>query len=199
MTRHLCIVRHGETAWSVSEQHTGRTDLALTEHGEAEARGAAGLLRGIVFSHVFSSPLQRAKRTAELAGFADPTIEPDLIEWDYGDYEGLRSRDIAAKRSDWNLFRDGAPGGELPEQVSDRADRLIAKLAALDGTVAVFTHGHFGCSLAARWIGLAILDAQHLSLSTASLSVLGMSAHHPDIRVIELWNQTAEHRTFGPS
>ncbi len=160
--------------------------------------GPQACLRGITFSHVFSSPLQRAKRTAELAGCANPAIEPDLIEWNYGDYEGLRSREIAAKDQHWSLFADGAPNGESPRQVAGRADRLIAKLAALDGNVALFTHGHFACSLAARWIGLAILDAQHLSLSTASLSVLGTSAHHPDIRVIDGWNLTAEHRTFAP-
>lgn len=187
----LYLIRHGETEWSVTGQHTGRTDIPLTAHGEAEARGLQPLLGAITFTTVLTSPLQRARRTCELTGLgAAAAIEPDLAEWDYGAYDGLTSRDIHRQRPDWSVFRDGSPGGEAPAQISDRADRLIARLRAIDGNVALFTHGHFGCVLAARWIDLAVIEGQHLLLSTASVSILGNHPTHPEVPVISLWNAT---------
>lgn len=189
MPLRLYLIRHGETEWSLSGRHTGRTDLPLTARGEDEARELAQRLREIRFAHVLTSPLERARRTCELTGLgAAAAIDADLAEWDYGDYEGQRSVDIRKQRAGWNVFRDGCPGGEMPAQVSGRADRLIAHLRALDGNVALFSHGQFGCVLAARWIGLPLLDAQHFALGTASLSILGFDPHHPEVAVIALWN-----------
>ena len=199
MPLRLYLVRHGETAWSLSGQHTGRTDLPLTARGEGETRELAQRLRVIPFAHVLSSPRERARRTCELAGLGQAAlIEADLAEWDYGDYEGQRSVDIRRKRADWNLFRDGCPHGEMPEQVSRRADRLIAHLRALEGNVALFTHGQFGCVLAARWIGLPLLEAQHFSLGTASLSILGCDPHHPEVATIALWNAGGAMTAYPP-
>ncbi len=189
MPPRLHLIRHGETEWSVSGQHTGRSDIALTARGEDEARTLAPRLQDIQFAHVLSSPLKRARQTCELSGLgAAAAINPELAEWDYGDYEGQRSADIRKQRPDWNLFRDGCPRGEMPAQVSDRADRLIATLLALDGNVALFSHGQFGCALAVRWIGLPLIEAQHFELGTASLSILGHHSHHPGVAVIALWN-----------
>ncbi len=173
MPLRLYLIRHGETEWTISGQHTGRTDIPLTAHGEDEARELAPRIRDIPFAHVLTSPRERARRTCELLGLGDVAeIELDLVEWDYGDYEGQRSADIREGRPSWNLFRDGSPRGEAPAQISARADRLIARVRGLDGNVALFSHGHFGRVLAARWIGLSVEQAQHLLLSTASLSVL---------------------------
>ena len=145
----IYLIRHGETEWSLSGQHTGRTDIPLTAHGEDEARELAPSLRGIAFSRVLTSPRQRARQTAELTGLgAAAEIEPDLAEWDYGDYEGIRSVDIRKQRPDWNVFQDGCPNGETPDQVAARADRLIRHLCTFEGNVALFSHGQFGCSLA---------------------------------------------------
>ena len=188
----LYLMRHGETAWSRTGQHTGRTDLPLTEHGEAEARNLAALLRGVTFDRVFTSPRLRARRTCELAGHAHAIVEPDLAEWDYGDYEGLRSVEIQKERPGWNIFRDGCPGGESPADVSARADRLIARLRAEGGNVAAFTHGHYGRVLAARWIGLPVIEGQHFAISVASVGVLGFEPSHPETMALELWN-------FSPS
>jgi broad specificity phosphatase PhoE len=188
----LTLVRHGETAWSLTGQHTGRTDLALTAHGEAEARALAPLLRARSFDHVLTSPASRARKTCVLAGLgASAEIEPDLAEWDYGAYEGRTSRDIRHDRPDWNVFRDGSPDGESVQAVTERADRVIARVAALRGDVALFSSGQFGCSLAVRWIGLPVLQAQHLMLGTASVSVLAYNPDHPDVRVIAHWNRAA--------
>ena len=185
----LHFIRHGETEWSLSGQHTGRTDIALTAHGEAQARALGPSLRLLQSAHVLTSPRQRARRTCELAGLgAAAEIEPELAEWDYGNYEGLRTADIRKARPGWNIFADGCPGGETPQQVSSRADRLIASLAALDGNTALFSHGQFGCVLAARWIGLPVIEGQHFSLSPASLSILGNKPSHPGVRIIALWN-----------
>ncbi len=185
----LYFIRHGETEWSLSGQHTGRTDIPLTARGEDEARELGPCLRAIKFARVLTSPRQRAQRTCELAGLGPAVeIEPDLAEWDYGDYEGQRTVDIRKGRPDWNVFRDGCPRGEMPAQVSDRADRLIAHLRALDGNVALFSHGQFGCVLAARWIGLPAIEGQHFALGAASLSILGHEPSHPKVRVIALWN-----------
>jgi broad specificity phosphatase PhoE len=183
------LIRHGETAWSLTGQHTGITDLPLTAHGEAQAIALAPSLHGLTFAHVFTSPLLRARQTCALTGLAPGSvIEPDLIEWNYGEYEGLRSVDIQKKRPGWSLFDDGSPGGEAPDQIAGRADRLIAKLSGLRGNVALFSHKQFGCSLAVRWIDLAVAEGQRLALDTASLSVLGSDDHHSETRVIETWN-----------
>jgi broad specificity phosphatase PhoE len=187
----LFYIRHGETEWSLSGQHTGRTDLPLTAHGEEEARQLEASLHELRFSAVLTSPRQRARQTCALAGLElRAEIESDLSEWDYGDYEGQRSVDIRKSRPDWNIFRDGCPNGETPAQISDRADRLIARLRLLNGNIALFSHGHFGGVLAARWIGLPVIDGQHFSLSSGSLSILTSDPRHPDVTVIGLWNFT---------
>jgi broad specificity phosphatase PhoE len=186
----LYLIRHGETEWSLSGRHTGRTDIALTPNGEGEARELGKRLPDIPFARVLSSPLRRALQTCELAGLDQaPEMEPGLAEWDYGDYEGRRSADIRMQRPDWNVYRDGCPGGELPEQVTARADSLLARLRRMEGNIALFTHGQIGSALAARWIGLALDEAQHLSLGTASLSILAFDPHHPGVPVISLWNE----------
>jgi broad specificity phosphatase PhoE len=185
----LFLLRHGETEWSLSGRHTGRTDIPLTERGEEDARTLGDRLRTTTFVRAFTSPRQRARRTCELAGLTPVAdVEPDLAEWDYGDYEGLRSLDIRKARPDWNLFRDGCPRGETPAQVSDRADRLIARLRTLDGNLALFSHGHFGCALAVRWIGLPVIEGQHFSLDTASVSMLGHEPNSQQVPVIRRWN-----------
>jgi probable phosphoglycerate mutase len=189
MTLRLYIVRHGETEWSLSGQHTGRTDLPLTARGEDEARALGPWLRHIQFARVLTSPLQRARRTCELAGLGPAAeIEPDLAEWAYGDYEGQLSRDIRKVRPGWSVFRDGCPNGEMPDQVAARAERLIARLRAVDGSVALFSHGQFSRVVAAQWIGLPVIESQHFALGTASLSILSFDPAHPEVRVIELWN-----------
>jgi len=188
-TLRLYLIRHGETGWSRSGRHTGRTDIPLTPSGEDEARELGKHLRDISFAQVLTSPLRRAVQTCSLAGLdKNPEIEPDLAEWDYGDYEGQRSVDILEARPDWNVYRDGCPGGETPAQVSARADRLISRLLKLDGNIALFAHGQFGSVLAARWIGLAVAEAEHFMLGTASLSILAFDPHHAGVPVIALWN-----------
>ncbi|HKY71707.1 MAG TPA: histidine phosphatase family protein [Nitrospira sp.] len=194
MTEHLPVVylaRHGETAWTISRQHTGLTDLPLTERGERTARRLGDRLKGLTFSAVLTSPLQRAARTCELAGFkALAEVEKDLVEWDYGEYEGRRTAEIRAERPDWELFRDGCPGGESPQQVSARADRIVRRVRAVPGNVLLFTSGHFLRVLAVRWLGLEVtVNCKYFMLSTASLSALGYEhdASHP---VIRLWNET---------
>jgi broad specificity phosphatase PhoE len=158
-------------------------------NGEAEARELGWHLRDIRFAHVLTSPLTRARQTCALIVPDEiPEIEPDLAEWDYGEYEGKRSVDILKSRPDWNVFRDGCPHGENPAQISERADRLIARLRTLEGKIALFTHAQFGGALAARWIGAPLIQAQHFPLSTASLSILSFDPHHPDVPVITLWN-----------
>lgn len=187
------FIRHGETAWSLSGQHTGRTDLPLTEHGEEDARKLKGRLGAVSFSHVLISPLLRARRTSELAGLGDAAkIDVDAVEWNYGDYEGQRPADIRKDRPDWNIFQDGCPRGESPEQVSRRADELIGRLRNLEGNVALFSHGQFGRVLGARWIGLPVRQAQHLLLSTASISILGFGHDRAEEPAIILWNAVAK-------
>lgn len=189
LLQRIFLVRHGQTQWSLSGQHTGRTDIPLTAEGKGDARKLHERLRTNGFNRAFTSPLQRAQQTATLAALAMPIeIEPDLMEWDYGAYEGLRSSEIRAIQPDWNLYKDGCPGGESPAQVSLRADRIIARLRALDGEVAIFSHGHFGCVLAARWIGLEIEQASHFLLDTASLSILGYGHQSAAEPAIMLWN-----------
>ncbi len=190
----LYYVRHGETEWSRSGQHTGKTDIPLTAHGEGQARALAPWLRKIPFTAVLTSPRQRARSTCALAGLGGKAeIEPDLAEWDYGEYEGLRSDEIRERRPGWTVFRDGCPNGETPAAITDRADRLIARLVAMTGNVALFSHGHFGAVLAARWLGLPVIEGQHLLLGPASLSILGNNPSHPDVRVIALWNASPDH------
>jgi broad specificity phosphatase PhoE len=190
MLQRIYLIRHGETEWSLSGRHTSRTDVPLTARGEDEARALGQRLRGIQFARVLTSPRQRAQQTCELAGLgAAAKTEPDLAEWDYGDYEGKHSADILRARPDWNLFRDGCPNGETPAQVSDRADRLIVRLRLLDGNITLFSHGHFGRVLAARWIGLPVIEAQRFLLDTASLGLLGYEHNRVESPVIALWNE----------
>lgn len=184
------LARHGETAWSLTGQHTGLTDLPLTEHGERNARHLGKRLRGLTFVKVFTSPLQRAARTCELAGFkAAAEIDQDLVEWNYGAYEGRRTIEIRADRPDWQLFRDGCPGGESPEQVGARADRVISRVRAIAGDVLIFSSGHFLRVLTARWLGLEPAAGRFFALDTASLSELGYE-HSLSAPVIRLWNDT---------
>ena len=184
------VARHGETAWSLSGQHTGLTDLPLTERGERNARRLGERLRGINFTKVFTSPLQRAARTCELAGFgAAAEIDRDLLEWNYGEYEGRRTAEILAERPEWELFRDGCPGGESPGQIGARADRVVGRVRAVEGDVLLFSSGHFLRVLAARWLGLPPGAGRYFLLSTASLSALGYE-HNRSEPVIRLWNDT---------
>ena len=184
----IYIIRHGETAWSLSGQHTGRTDLPLTPAGEAEARTLARRLSGLVFGRVYSSPRLRACETCELAGLGSQIeIESDLAEWDYGDYEGLRADEIRAARPDWNIYRDGCPNGESPDQIAARADRLITRLRTLPGTIALFSHGHFSRVLTVRWVNLPVTAAGAFIIHTASVGLLTyeQSRSRPGIG---LWN-----------
>ena len=184
------MASHGETAWTVTAQHTGLTDLPLTARGECNARQLRERLDGLTFTKVFTSPLQRAMRTCELAGFGPVAqIDHDLVEWDYGDYEGRLTADILAERPGWELFRDGCPGGESPQKVATRADRVVASVRAVAGDVLLFSSGHFLRMLATRWINLEALNARSLALGTAGLSTLGYenSFSQPAIR---LWNDT---------
>jgi broad specificity phosphatase PhoE len=187
------LARHGETAWTLSGQHTGLTDLPLTEKGERTARRLGDRLRGLTFAKVFTSPLQRARQTCELAGFGPVAeIDPDLVEWDYGKYEGRRGAEIRAERPGWNLFLDGCPGGETPQQVSVRANRVVSRLRAIPEDVLVFTSGHFMRVLASRWLGLEpTANSRYFMLSRASLSALG---YENDLSrpVIRFWNDTRQ-------
>ena len=185
------LARHGQTAWSLSGQHTGLTDLPLTELGEHNARALGERLRGLTFASVFTSPLKRAARTCELAGFGNTAkVDPDLIEWNYGDYEGLRTVEILAQQPNWQLFRDGCPGGESPAQISARADRVVSRLRAIKGNALIFSSGHFLRMLAVRWLGIEPANGRFFALDTASLSLLGYENNdsHPAIR---LWNDTS--------
>ena len=182
------LARHGETEWTITKQHTGLTDLPLTERGARNARALGERLRGLMFAHVFTSPLQRATRTCELAGFGKAAVvDPDLVEWNYGAYEGLKTDDIRLQRPDWRLFRDGCPGGETVAEVGARADRVLARLRPLEGAVLLFSSGHFLRVLAARWLGLEPSAGRFFYLGTATLSVLGYE-HDRTESVIRLWN-----------
>jgi broad specificity phosphatase PhoE len=183
------LARHGETAWSLTGQHTGLTDLPLTERGQGNARRLGKRLEKLTFAKVFTSPLQRAAHTCELAGFgAVAEVDPDLVEWNYGEYEGLRGDEIRAKCPDWEIFRDGCPGGESPAQVAARADRVVSRVRMVKGNVLIFSSGHFIRVLTVRWLGLEpSISCSYFMLSTASLSALGYKNDfsHP---VIWLWN-----------
>lgn len=186
----IYLARHGETEWSRDGRHTGLTDLPLTEQGERNARRLRERLTGLLFVKVLTSPLQRAKQTSELAGFgAVAEVDPDLVEWNYGDYEGLRTADIRAKRSAWELFRDGCPNGESPAQIAARADRVVARVRAITGNVLIFSSGHFLRVLAARWLGVEPLIGKYLMLDTASLSALSYE-HDMCDPAIRFWNDT---------
>jgi len=187
----LYLARHGETAWSLSGQHTGLTDLPLTERGERNARNLGPRLAGLTFAKVFTSPLQRATRTCELAGFAAAAeVDRDLVEWNYGDYEGLRTAEIHEKRPEWQLFRDGCPGGESPDQIGARADRVVSRVRAVKGDVLIFSSGHFLRVLAARWLGLEPVNGRLFMLKTASVSALGYE-NELSQPVISLWDDTS--------
>jgi broad specificity phosphatase PhoE len=187
----IYVARHGETAWSLSGQHTGITDLPLTERGERNARRLEERLKGLTFTKVFTSPLQRATRTCELAGFgAAAEIDRDLHEWNYGEYEGRRTAEILAERPGWQLFRDGCPGGESPKQIGARADRVVSRLRAIHGDVLIFSSGHFLRVLTARWLGLEPEAGRYFLLSTASLGILAYEHNNLSEPVIRLWNDT---------
>lgn len=197
----LCVylIRHGETEWSLSGQYTGRADIPLTAHGEDEARELGLRIQGVPFAHVFTSPLKRAQQTCALAGLdTTPEVVPDLAEWDNGDDEGRTPEEVLSERPGWNLFRDGAPNGESPAQISDRADRVIERVRLLKGNVALFCHSHFGRVFAARWLGLPARHAQQFLLDTASLSVLCYEHDIPDEPAIALWNSAA-YEIFAPT
>lgn len=184
------LARHGETAWTVSGQHTGLTDLPPTTIGENNARRLGEAVKKFQFARVFTSPLQRAKRTCELAGFAlRAELDPDLVEWNYGEYEGLRTADIRARRPDWQMFRDGFPGGESFDQIAARADPVVERLRKIDGAVLLFSSGHFLRVLAARWLGLEPQSERYFLLDTASLSSLTCESNQSQ-PAIGLWNDT---------
>lgn len=187
----VVLVRHGETAWSLTGQHTGRTDIPLTPNGEEDGRRLARRLAGARFSLVLTSPLLRARRTCELAGFqtvAEPCDE--LLEWDYGEYEGLTSQQIRQKDPNWLLFRDGCPGGESPQQVSARLERLVARLQALNGDALLFAHGHLLRCLTSVWVGQGLALGAKLLISPASVSVLSYD-HSRDEPILRGWNDTS--------
>jgi broad specificity phosphatase PhoE len=187
----IYVARHGETAWSLSGQHTGLTDLPLTERGERNARRLGDRLKGLTFTKVLTSPLQRAARTCELASFgASAEVDRDLLEWNYGEYEGRRTAEILAERPGWQIFRDGCPGGESPDQIGTRADRVVSRLRAIQGDVLLFSSGHFLRVLAARWLGLEPAAGRYFLLSTASLGMLAYEHNSRSEPVIRLWNDT---------
>lgn len=180
------LVRHGETEWARDLRHTGRTDAPLTDVGRAEGRSVAAGLAGVGFDVVLSSPRSRALDTARLAGFGDRVrVDEDLAEWDYGRYEGLTTDEIRVRRPGWTIWRDGGDGGESPEEVALRADRVIGRLEPVDGRILLFSHGHFLRVLAARWLGLPPSEGRLFALDTATVSVLGWDR---DTRVVERWN-----------
>jgi len=180
------LIRHGETAWTLTGQHTGLTDIPLTEHGRETAKRLEPVLTKLRFDLVLTSPLRRARETCELAGLGERThVDADLVEWNYGDYEGLTSKQILAIDPGWFLFRDGCPGGERPEDVGARVDRVIARARSLRGHVALFAHGHFSRVLAARWLGLPVVSGSHFILDTATLNILSYSQGVP---ALKRWN-----------
>jgi broad specificity phosphatase PhoE len=193
------LARHGETAWTISRQHTGLTDLPLTAQGEAEAARLGERLAGVTVAAVLTSPLQRAVRTCALAGFGSAAeVESDLLEWNYGAYEGRTGADIRAGRPDWQLFRDGCPGGESPDQIGARADRVIRRVRAIEGNTLLFSSGHFLRVFAARWLGLDPGAGRYFLLGTASLSAVGYE-HERSEPVIRLWDEMPHEGRSGPA
>jgi broad specificity phosphatase PhoE len=179
------LVRHGETEWSRDHRHTSRTDLPLTDHGTHQARQLPGKLAGVRFDLVLSSPRQRARRTAELAGFADPVVEDDLVEWDYGDYEGIPTVEIRRSVPGWTVWSHPTPGGETPDRVARRLDRVVDRLRSETGRCLVFGHGHALRALTARWLDLDVRQGRSFVLETAAVSVLGWERENP---VVLRWN-----------
>jgi probable phosphoglycerate mutase len=194
------LARHGETAWTISHQHTGLTDLPLTAGGELQATRLRARLEELTFAKVFTSPLKRAVRTCELAGFGSVAeVDPDLREWNYGAYEGRTTAEILAERPDWQLFRDGCPeGGESPHAVGARADRVARRVRAVDANVLLFSSGHFLRVFAARWLGLEPGAGRYFLLSTASLSAVGYE-HDRSEPVIRLWDESPREGRRGPA
>ncbi len=193
------LIRHGETEWSITGQHTGMTDLPLTAHGERNARRLGQRLAALRVDHVLTSPLRRAKQTCELAGFgAQAEIDEELVEWNYGDYEGRTSAEIHVERPGWSVFDDGCPGGESVADIEARADRVVARLRAIHAGVFVFSHGHFSRVLAARWCGLKAGAGRFLFLGTAALSAVGYE-HNLDDPVLRLWNDCSHLNDENPS
>ncbi len=187
----IYLARHGETIWSLSGQHTGITDIPLTKQGEQNAKQLGQRLQGFTFAKVFSSPLQRALKTCECAGFGSIVMpDPLLQEWNYGDYEGRTTREIQQHQPDWFIFRDGCPGGESPAQVGNRCDQMIEKMKAINGDILIFAHAHILRMLTTRWLGLPPEEGRLYFLSTASLSILGYE-HNLSEPVIRLWNDTS--------
>ena len=185
-TQQVYLVRHGETEWSLSGQHTGITDIPLTENGRKVAKRLAPVLARERFALVLTSPLQRARKTCELAGLGERAeIDFDLMEWNYGEYEGLTPKQIHEKAPEWMLFRDGSPGGETPEQVGVRVDRLIARVRAVKGHIALFAHGHIFRVFAARWLALPAAAGRHFLLDTATLNIL---SYYRGIPAVKRWN-----------
>jgi probable phosphoglycerate mutase len=186
----IYLARHGETEWSRTGQHTGRVDLPLTPQGEIEAQRLGERLRKLTFGTVITSPLQRARRTCEIAGFAPvAVVNPDAMEWNYGDYEGITRAQVQETRPGWKLFRDGCPNGENATDVGERADRIVEAVHSLEGNVLIFSHGHFLRVFTCRWLGIDPSNAHCLALNTAALSILGFG-HDEDDPVIRLWNDT---------
>jgi probable phosphoglycerate mutase len=183
----LFAIRHGETAWSLSGQHTGTTDIPLTDNGRRQAEQMRPVLAQQAFGLVLCSPMQRARETCTLAGLGDKAVvDADLAEWNYGDYEGLTTEQIHGAAPDWMIFRDGCPAGEAPEQVAIRVDRVIARCRAVEGDAVLFAHGHLLRVLAARWVGLPVQAGQYFMLDTATLSVLGF---YRDVPAVHVWNR----------
>ena len=190
----VCLVRHGETDWSLTGQHTGRTDLPLTENGERVARLLAPVLAREPFALVLTSPLQRARRTCELAGLsANAVVDNDLLEWDYGDYEGLTAKQIQTWAPGWIIFNDGCPGGETPAQIGARVDRVIAKVQSEGGNVALSGHGHIFRVFAARWLGLPASAGARFLLDTSTLSVL---SYYRSVPAVKRWNAPLSPESF---
>jgi broad specificity phosphatase PhoE len=192
----LYLARHGDTAWTDSGQHTGRTDLPLNERGVEHARRLAERLQALSFAHVFTSPLQRAAKTCALAGFgAVADVDNDLLEWDYGRFEGKRTSDVHKERPGWELYRDGCPDGEAPGDVAVRADRFIARIHAIGGDVVAFSSGHIIRMIAARWLGLLPASGRFFFCDPASIGVLGFEHDRRDLPIIRLWNDVGEPRS----
>lgn len=190
-THAVWLIRHGETEWTVSRRHTGLTDLPLTAAGESQARSLRNCLQGASFEKVFCSPLRRAARTCELSGYGSVAeVDRDLVEWNYGDYEGEKRPQILAKRPTWVIFRDGCPNGESPEDIVARADRFLSRIRTISGSVAVFSSGHFLRVLIARWLGLNPSAGGYFKLGTATLTVLGYDHNSTDEPVIRLLNES---------
>jgi len=185
MPGEVVLVRHGETEWTLSRQHTSRTDVPLTDRGRERAAALVDRLAARRFALVLTSPRRRAADTCRAAGFPDATVDDDLVEWDYGDYEGRTTAEIREERPGWTLWQDGAPGGETAAEVTARADRVVRRVRAVDGDVAVFSHGHFLRVLAARWLGLPATEGRLFALDPGSTSVLGWEREQP---VLSRWN-----------